>query len=79
MLSNEQIVRAVEESRGKKRKHYVVECPFCRQAIKVPLRPIRQAYTRMERLGILPEEEPQEEASPASSDDGDPGAEEQAE
>ncbi len=52
-LTNDQIVRAVEESRGTKHKYYMVNCPYCRQAAKVSLRPIRQAYTRLEALGML--------------------------
>jgi len=53
LLTNEQIVRAMEESRGTKHKHFVVDCPYCRTPAKVPLRSIRQAYTRLERLGLL--------------------------
>jgi hypothetical protein len=71
-LTNDQIVRAVEESRGTKHKHYVVNCPYCRQVAKVPLRPIRQTYARLEALGALPptlateeQTEAQEEAVPA--------------
>jgi len=52
-LTNDQIMRAVEESRGTKHKYYMVNCPYCRQAAKVPLRPIRQAYTRLEAWGVL--------------------------
>ncbi len=52
-LTNDQIARAVEESRGTKHKYYMVNCPYCRQAAKVPLRPIRQAYTRLEALGVV--------------------------
>ncbi len=60
-LTNEQIVMAVEASRDTKRKHYVVDCPHCRHTVKAPMRPIFQAYKRMEKLGILPTIAPAEE------------------
>lgn len=53
VLTNEQIVHAVEESRGTKHKHSVVSCPYCRTPAKVPLRSIHQAYARLEKLGLL--------------------------
>ncbi|MCD6289360.1 MAG: hypothetical protein J7M34_02570 [Anaerolineae bacterium] len=67
-LTSEQIVLAVEESRGTKRRHYVATCPYCHHATKVPLRPIRQEYARMERLGTLPEVAIAEEAPPPNSE-----------
>ncbi|MCS7220198.1 MAG: hypothetical protein RML36_03790 [Anaerolineae bacterium] len=51
-LTNEQIMRAVEESHGTKHKHFVVSCPYCRTPAKVPLRSIHQAYARLEKLGL---------------------------
>ncbi len=79
VLTAQQIVMAVEESRGTKRKYYVVDCPFCHQGAKVPLRPIRQAYTRMKALGTLPEttgedaahEEPSEAGAGDASTQGE--------
>ncbi|HEY65925.1 MAG TPA: hypothetical protein G4O02_15290 [Caldilineae bacterium] len=66
MLTHEQIARAVEESQGTKRKHYVADCPYCRHGTKVPLRPIRQAYARLKAMGVLPVVAEQEEATSAS-------------
>ncbi len=78
-LTNEQITRAVEESRGTKHKHFVVNCPYCRTPAKVPLRSIRQAYARLEKLGLLataPAAEgqaaaPDETSAPTSNAEGE--------
>jgi hypothetical protein len=45
-LTDDQIARAVEESRGTNHKHYVVDCPYCRQSGKASLREVRQTYAR---------------------------------
>lgn len=49
-LTNEQIARIVEESRDTKHKHYVVNCPYCRQPSKAPLAQVRQAYARLQAM-----------------------------
>jgi DNA-directed RNA polymerase subunit RPC12/RpoP len=70
-LTNEQIARIVEESRDTKHKHYVVNCPYCRQPSKAPLAQVRQAYARLQAMtapaaGEAPVEEPAAETTPPS-------------
>mgnify|MGYP005833463305 CR=1 FL=1 len=53
-LTNEQIARIVEEARDTKHKHYVVNCPYCRQPSKAPLAQVRQAYARLQAIATPP-------------------------